>query len=208
MNDAQFSGVNDVQIDQRPQMLVIGPGGVELDQPILANRLIDGHQPRFAAAGHIALQEVLHAPVLSRAGTAAKSRFQLHPVVARRVVAGGNHHPGRGAPIGDGIADGGSRRVGSGQQSANVIGGHHAGKLGRIAVGQKTGIEADDDRGVCRLFFPHEVSDGLGHQSQVVEGEFLADDGTPAVGAKLYRHNLSRSGLSVTGRMKGLRSGR
>ncbi len=103
-------------------------------------------------------------------------------------MAGGDHHAGRGPLVDNGVADGRRGRVGPRQPRLDVVAGHHPRHLGRVAVGQEARVEADDDARLGRALVVDKIGDGLGDQAQIVKGELVADDGSPAIGAEFDGH--------------------
>ena len=165
-------------------MLVISPGRIELGHQPAGDGLFQRHQIGTAPFAQVALQNLLHTLALGRRDAAAKGRLELYPVVAGRVVAGGNHHAARRLAVDDGIADGGRGGVGAGQPGFHTVRSHHPRDLGGVAVREEARVEADNHRGVGVVLLAHVVGDGLGDEAQVGKSKRFADDGAPAVGAK------------------------
>ena len=188
VHDAQLPFVDDIEVDERPQMLVVGPGGVELDDALGTHRFVQVHQARRAAVGLVVGQQPLDLAVLLRAGAAAEARLELNAVVARGVVAGGDHHAGGGLLVDDSVADGRRGCIGPRQPRFDVVGSHDPRHFGGVAVGQEARIEADDDAWLGRALVVDEIGDSLGDQAQIVKGELVADDGSPAIGAEFDGH--------------------
>src|SRR5690606_26030721 len=120
----QFAAGDDVQVDEGAELFVVGPGGVEFDDLALADGFVEVYEGGFPAGLQVLGQEVFDAQVLFPAGAAAIGRLQFDAVVAGGVVAGGDHDPGRGFFVDDGVADGRGGRVGAGQPGLDAVGGH------------------------------------------------------------------------------------
>ena len=70
MDDTQFSCVNDVEINQRPQMLILGPRGVERHDLVGADGVFESHQARFAGGRCVLFQKSFYPTMLFGAGAA------------------------------------------------------------------------------------------------------------------------------------------
>ena len=126
------------------------------------------------------------------AGAAAKGRLQLDAVIARWIVAGRDHHAAHGAQIWNGIRNHRCRSIGFGKSDAEALGRQHLAHRDGVPVGQEARVEADHDQWSATLTAPgcfdilkKDLADGLRHLAHVGKGEFIADDGSPAVRAEL-----------------------
>ncbi len=89
-------------------------------------------------------------PVGGRHDLAPVAEVDLVAVVARRVVAGGDHDAGVGAEVADGEGEEGRRQGARQQQSAAAGRGHHGRGVAGEDVGVVARVEADDDLGAGR----------------------------------------------------------
>ena len=97
------------------------------------------------------LDKLLNVGTRGGAGTAAIGRFQLEAIVAGWVMAGRNHHPGRGLLFHNGIADGRRGRIRPREPCKDAIARHDPRHLGRIPIRQKAGIVPHHQTGVGRV---------------------------------------------------------
>ena len=205
---SQFTIRDYVQVHQPTKMLIVGPGRVEMADEPLAQRCLIFHHVRPASRFLVAHQVGLDAIRLSRQRRPTKGGLEFETVVTRRVVAGSDYHAGDSLLVDNGIGDGRCWGVGAGEVSDDVVAGQDAGHLGRVAVGEETGIEPDDHLGpVVAGLLQHVIGDGLGYQPQVGEGEGVGDDGTPAVSAKFNSHRVSPEIICSRSRAANLRGG-
>ena len=185
----QFAGRDHVQIHHLAEVLVVGPGGIEKLDESLVQRCLVVHHVRPASHLLVARQVGFDELRLLWQRGPAEGGLEFEAVVARCVVAGGDHHPSGSLFVDDGVGDGRGRGVGAGEVGDDAVAGQDAGHLGRVAVGEEAGVETDDDlwRAVAG-FIQYIVSDGLGHQPQVGKSEGVRDDGAPAVRAEFDGH--------------------
>src|SRR5690606_13911995 len=101
--------------------LVIDPARVEAADLIEgAGRFVVG-DARLETGGEILLQARFDALARLSSGAAAIGRLDLVAVVARRVVAGGDHDTGGRAFRHHVVADGWGRRVGAGEPDDDAV---------------------------------------------------------------------------------------
>ena len=112
-------------------------------------------------------------------------RLDLEPVVGPRVVAGGDHDPGRGAPLDDLVArhlgrDGvaGDRRPGCRGRGATS-----AAAVGEVLAREPAVVGDDDTLGLLAAF-DDVVGDPVGAAPDVLERVLVGDPGSPAVRAE------------------------
>ncbi len=188
---SQFTGRDYVKIHHVAQVLVVGPGGVKTaDQP-LVQRCSVVHHIGPACCFLVALKVRFDAIRLLRQRCSAERRLELETVVARRVVARGDHYAGGRSLVDDSEGDGRAGSVGTGEVRDDAVASQDTRRLRRVPVGQKAGVETNHDFRLTALgFVQHVIGDRLGHQAQVGKREGIGDDRAPAVGAKLYRHGI------------------
>ncbi len=191
---------DDVGVDERPQMVEVGGQGIELLNQPGFTRFLKIHQVGTACLLFVVVDIYFHAAALFRQSRPAECPLEFDAVIARRVVRGGNHHARNGFVMFDGVGDGGRGRIGLRQHDGETVGGEDARHFPGVTVGEEAGVEADHNLfGVGGLvavaaFIPMFRSDGvcngLSNHAQVAEGECIRNDGSPAVGSKVYGHAL------------------
>jgi len=194
-----------LNIDQSPQMVEVGQGGIEaLDQAGLLGPIVI-HQIWAAAPLLVVVEVDLDSATLLGQRRAGIGRLQLHAVITRGVVRGGDHNPANRPQLANSQGDGRRGDVGVGEEHSEAVGGQDARRLGGVAIREKPRVEAHHHLvrvgrlAECVAVEPLGGGDGVGnrlrHQAQIVKSEGVGDHGSPAVGAEVNRHGgLKRGG--------------
>ena len=147
--DVQIGGADRVKIDEGADVLAVGGQRIEL----LDEAAVDGFVERQALGRRAALSLQLgnYGLRILFAGRAAVGRFELDAVVARRIVAGCNHHAAHDI-AGSGFVDdgkGNQRRgcVAAGEPDVDIVGREDLGDGGGVAIAEEARVVADDERG-------------------------------------------------------------
>ncbi len=131
------------------------------------------------------VEQHFHAPGVFGQRAAAIGRFELDAVVARRIVAGGDHHAADRAFVFHGKRDHRRRRIGVSQMHDQVVAGQHARHFHRVAIAQEARVKAHHGLRARAADLDEVFGNGLRHAAHIVKREVFADDGPPAVGAKM-----------------------
>ena len=180
--DADVGRPERVEVDRPPDEPLVALVGIEaLDQ---AGRLGVGERPAGDGDPAVGRQPGLDHAQDVGAGRRAGRRLDLEAVVDPRVVAGGDHDPGRRAPLDDLVRAhlGGHGMDGEGDR--DVPGEEHLGRgLGEM-LRREAAVVGDDHALGLLAATGHVLGHAVGAAADVLERELVGDPGPPAVGSE------------------------